>query len=543
MSSRTLRLLPVLLALALPLRLGGQDVPPPFDDERTRTVVLEPLPAIGSAVEERARDAQLRGREPVEGFLLRSPSSVLAQRPSRGLRLLAPEVHLAWNSRIPFSLNDGAMWAGKGGSALLAAGVVAEAGPLRLVVAPEVAYAENRGFDPLLPVHWTPVQRATLRPDWQTGRNSIDLPFRQGERAWTRVYPGQSSLSLTAGPLRLGAATESQWWGPGMRNAILLSNQAAGVPHLFVQTARPARTPLGRVEAKWIAGSLRGSRWSGADSSSSARSLSGAVVVLHPAGLGGLAVGAARVVYAPASGHGDALSQGAHVFTRWRGAGDSTAAAPFEQMVSLFGRLVLPGEGAEVYGEWARYRLPGSLRDLAEAPEHTQGYTLGVQWLRPARGGGVRLQGEHTYLEKSPTWRTRPIGSYYASAAVPEGYTHEGEVLGASVGPGGSGQWGALDWLRGDGRIGVFMGRIRWANDAYYDAPVSAQARYRGHDVSLFGGVRAGLTFAGVRADAEWAVGKRWNYLFQNYSTTWSNRDQAVNVVNHTLRLRLSAAP
>jgi hypothetical protein len=542
MPSRSFRLLPVLLPLALPLGLAGQDTPPPFVEEPVRAGLVVPLPSIGSATEERLRDAQLRGGEPVEGFLLRSPSAALARRPAPGVRLLAPEVHAAWNSAIPFSLNDGALWAGRGASALVTAGVVAEAGPLRLVVAPEVVYAENQRFDRVLPAHWDPARRATLRPDWQTGTHSIDLPYRQGEGSWSRVRPGQSSLSLAAGPLRLGAATESQWWGPGVRNAILLSNQAGGFPHLFLQTARPARTPLGHLEAKWIGGALRNSRWTAADSGGT-RSLSAAALVLHPAGLRGVAVGAARVVYAPADGYGDALGQGAHVFTRWRGGGDSAAARPFEQMTSLFARLVLPGDGAEVYGEWARYRMPASLRDLVEAPEHTQGYTLGVQWLRPVRGGGVRLQGEHTYLEESPTYRTRSIGSYYASAAVPQGYTHEGEVLGASVGPGGSGQWAALDWLRGEGRIGLFLGRIRWANDAYYDKPGGALARYRGHDVTMFGGVRTGVSFAGVRADAEWAVGKRWNIFFQNYSTAWFDRDNAVNVVNHTLRLRLSATP
>ena len=272
-------------------------------------------------------------------------------------------------------------------------------------------------------------------------------------------------------------------------------------------------------------------------------------MVAHPASW--LSLGVARAVYGESGGFGSVAGHAADVFTRWGGAGDTLRAHPFEQITSLFGRVLLPADGAEVYGEWARYRLPSGLRDFIEAPEHTQGYTLGGQWLRPVRKGGIRLQAELTYLEKDPTYATRPIGSYYASAAVPEGYTNEGQALGAQVGPGGSGQWLAVDWVRGGGgRLGAFAGRVRWANDAYYDnrsGPVVVvsgdtvpQARFRGHDVSMLAGLRDAVPFGPLRLDATWTVEQRYNYLFQNYSHDWPDRNNAVNVLNQSLELRLT---
>jgi hypothetical protein len=455
--------------------------------------------------------------------------------------VVAPEVSFAWSARIPVVRNDGAMRPGRGAGTLAMTGMMLQAGPLRLVVAPELAWEENRDFDTLLPAGWTAEQRATFRTPWATGRNSADLPYRYGAGAGSRVLPGESSLTLRAGAAALGAATEEQWWGPGIRNAILFSNQAAGVPHLFARTARPVRTPLGAVEAKWVAGGMQRSEWAPA-TDAEWRSLSAAGLVLHPAGAPGLSLGLARSVYADVDGAGSTLSRAADAFTRWRGAGDTLAAHPFEQMTSLFGRWVFPNQGAEVYAEWARYRFP-TLRQLLETPEHTQGYVLGGQWLRPSGRGAMRLQAELTFLERSPAFAAQPDGSWYASAAVPEGYTNRGEVVGAQVGPGGSGQFAAADWLRGDGRVGLFLGRVRWANDAYYDTPGKAISNYRGHDVSVYGGARAAVALGALSLDGEYRLERRMNYLFQNTSFSWESRDMAVNVVNHSLQLRVSARP
>jgi hypothetical protein len=266
-------------------------------------------------------------------------------------------------------------------------------------------------------------------------------------------------------------------------------------------------------------------------------------VVLHPGGLAGLSLGAARSVYAEADGGmGSTLSGAGDVFVRWRAAGNVANPQPFEQMTSLFGRWVFPAAGAEVYAEWARYRFP-TLRQLMETPENSQGYVFGGQWLRPTGGSAVRLQSEFTFLERSPASLALPSRSWYASAAVPEGYTNQGEGIGSAVRPGGSGQWLAGDWLRGDARVGVFLGRVRWANDAYYDFPGSKRSRYRGHDVTGFGGVRAAAAVGALSFDLEYSVGKRYNYLFQSTAGDWNQRANTRNVVNQSLQLRLSARP
>jgi hypothetical protein len=541
--------LPALIALALlaaPHALSAQAdsaaaLPPAA---AAAPFTLRALPTIGGADEEAARMAQLRGEAPADGFLLRTPSSMasLAPAPSGNgpsVTVLAPEVLLAWNSRLPSSFLDGALWAGKGAGTVITAGVDVRAGRVRLIAAPELVYSANAAFDTLLPAEWR--QAEVFYPDWQLNDNAIDLPFRMGPDAVSGVRAGQSSLTVDAGAVAFGAATENQWWGPGIRSALVLSNQAPGFGHLFLRTARPLRTPIGSVEARWVAGALRDSRWyapAHGGGERGWRSFSAAAVVLSPSP--GLSLGVARSVYAPAEGAMDALSGGALVLTRW----DQTGAADqdtSEQITSFFGRLVMPAAGMEVYAEWARTRLPLSFGDLLEAPEHTQGFTLGLQWLRPMRRGDLRLQAEHTYLEESPTFAWRENGSWYASRLVPQGYTNEGQVLGSPVGPGGSGQWFAADWLRGRGRGGVFLARVRWAQDAYYDQPGGFN-KYLAYDVSMFGGVRAAWALRGVRMDAEYALEHRWNVFFQNDANNFLERRNNVRARNHMLRLRFTAA-
>ena len=501
---------------------------------------------LGSPAEDRERLRQVLGTASPAGFLLRSPSSRL-ERPGGGVRLslVAPRAALVWNSDLPFSLNDGAMWAGRGRTAQLLAGVRLEAGPVRLVLAPQVWRAENEPFRVF------PGRDSTRSPfasPWYAGGRSADLPLRFGQDPVTQWDAGQSSLSLFAGPVVVGAATENQWWGPGIRNAIVLSNHAGGFPHLFARTARPLRTPLGAVEARWIAGSLTQSVYFDTvpDSPMEGRALSGAAATLSPGA--GLTLGVARVVYATGSVGEHALD------AFFRGgpstpAGDSVPSEGPEQITSLFARWILPGEQAEVYGEWSRSALPGSLGELMEAPNHSQGYTLGLQWARPTGGGSLRLQGELSYLEQSADARYQRVPTYYTSASVPQGYTQRGQVLGAAIGPGSSGQWLAGDYLGRRWNAGLFLGRIRWEDDAHnlVSRPVVPYIARKGpysHDVSVLGGLRAGVRMAGYELGGELTLQRRYNYLFQNPDIgPWNPSPPGTQVDVNNTTFRLTVTP
>ena len=329
-----------------------------------------------------------------------------------------------------------------------------------------------------------------VEPWYASGPYSIDLPTRFGDKSIDRFDAGQSTAMAEYRGVAGGISNENQWWGPGIRNALILSNNAPGFPHAFVRTAHPVKTPIGTVEARLIIGGLTESHWFDTTANNNVRSLSAFAFSVRPNFAKNLVLGGARSVYATTTGWGRVPRNFLDAFSNVgrpnnRALGDS-AVSPGgrDQIFSLFGRVVFPQDGFETYFEWARLEFPYSLRDALTAPNHSQGYTLGLQYARPSftSAGRFRFQGELTSVEQSATWRDRPQGSFYTSRKVIQGYTQMGQPLGAAIGPGASSQWLAMDFIDPVGSFGIFAGRIRWNEDIH---STYGFARYQGYCIHV----------------------------------------------------------
>ena len=506
---------------------------------------------VGSEAAERVRLQQLTDTAsdsaPDPTFLFRSASS-LSRRVERNRRvelsLIAPEWRTVYNSAIPYSPNNGALWAGRGTSALATAGVRMHVGPVRVIVAPEITTSENRPFQVIpYPAGGGTAARSVWANPFHPSPSSIDLPYRFGDQPRQRTTAGQSSVSVDLPWLTTGVATENLWWGPGTNNAIVLSNNAEGFPHAFVQTRDGIDTPIGRFDAQWITGVLRESDFFDRDSTNNRRTISGVIAVWTPSFDRRLSIGAARTVTAPVTGRSLDPTAAVDVFTRVgqpnTKADHVAIGARPDQLLSVFGRFVFPGAGAEAYVEWARFAEPTSVRDLIEYPGHSQGYTVGLQWARAvSRLGTLRLAAEATQLEPDASIRVRPVATSYTSRAMPQGYTHRGQVLGAAIGPGSSSQAVSADLFGAHFRVGGFAGRIRWDNATLWE-PIVPQVKLE--DISLLGGVRASVTVRGVRLLAEYTATARLDYLYQDKVTDYARGTHGgVDIGNRTLSVSLS---
>lgn len=497
---------------------------------------VKPLILVYGLPDDRTRLDQLQGRADLDGYLIRSASS-LNPRPKSNTwwsaEVIAPEYYAVNNNAIPFSVNDGPVWAGVGTSSRLLIGANLAAGPFRLILAPEIIRTENdyfllrdtlRFYSP--PVPEERAGKGFVFPWYALGPYSIDMPTRFGDESIDRLDAGQSTAMIEYGGAAAGISNENQWWGPGIRNALILSNNAPGFPHAFIRTSHPWKNRIASVEARLIIGGLTESHWFDTTANNNVRSLSAFAFSIRPNIAKNLVIGGARSVYATTTGWGRVPRNFLDAFSNVgrpnnRSLGDS-AVSPGgrDQIFSLFGRYVLPNDGFEAWFEWARLEFPYSLRDALTAPNHSQGYTLGIQYARPAftTGGRFRFQGELTSVEQSATWRDRPQGSFYTSRKVIQGYTQMGQPLGAAIGPGASSQWLAADFIDPLWSFGIFAGRIRWNEDIH---STYGFARYQGyciHDVSVFPGARGSASSRWGYVSADITFGNRLNAWFQEQS-------------------------
>lgn len=505
---------------------------------------------LGGESEQRARLQQLLGRDSgsVAGTtsLFRSASTLSARTraPRRfALSLIAPEVRVVSNSALPYSLNDGSLWAGRGANTITRMGVGVDAGRVRLWIAPQLTTSENKRFQ-VIPYPQSDVPR---RSEWANPfhppASSIDLPFRFGDQPLQRVDAGQSSLTVELPYISTGVATENISWGPGRWNQLVLSDNAAGFPHAFAQTRDGVKTRVGRFDAQWILGQLRESDFFDFDSTNNVRSLSGIVVVWTPAFDSAFSIGMARTVLAPTNLRVISLRSAVDVF-RKVGQPDTdpefaTRGPRPDQLISFFARWRVPQAGVEAYGEWARFEEPRSIRDLLEFPGHSQGYTLGVQWARPiARLGTFTLQAEGTNVEPDASIRVRPVATSYTSRAVAQGYTNRGKSLGASIGPGSSSQSVSADLFGATFRVGAFASRIRWDNATLWE-PIVPQVK--NEDVSVLGGLRGSVTLRATRLLLEYTRTVRLGYLYQDKIVDpLIGTHSGVDILNRTVSVTLS---
>lgn len=386
---------------------------------------------------------------------------------SLSLDLVRPRVTFIENTAFPFGANDGPVWAGRGLTTVVQAGVAIRYGPLSATFAPIVFRAENAAFD-LLPNG----RSGDLVYADGTYPGKIDLPQRFGDASYTVVNPGQSTLRLDVGALAVGVSTANQVWGPADRNPLILGNNAAGFSHLFLGTAHPVDLWIAQMHGRIVYGDLRQSPYSSVSGPGSRRFGAGYVAVVEPRGARGLELGVTRFFHRswPEGGPGwkDFLWPLQSILKA--DPSDPRFANPDNQLISVFGRWVLPRSGLEVYGEFARDDNARDLRDLLLEPDHDVGYTLGLRKI--LRSSSARLvvvraevmNARITNIERG----SRGESPLYVHASQRQGHTQYGQILGAPDGYGGASSFLAVDFFHPKGRWSVSWNRSLRGTDGPY---------------------------------------------------------------------------
>ncbi len=389
------------------------------------------------------------------------------------VRSVGFDAGLAVNTGFPLSMNDGAIWTGRGPTVYARGGYVLEWRAVRGITFS--ARIEPTAF-------WASNLSASIAPNGQTGPRRfgdalepfyIDNPQRFGSTAYARLDPGQSDVRLDVFVLTAGISTANAWWGPTITDPQILGSNAAGFPHAFIGTSHPVNLGFGTIHAQLIAGKLSQSAYSPMPADSADRTATGGVVVFSPAGAAGLELGATRFIHTPWSGTSHALSRITAGIASGVHASDQTNSQ--NQLASVFGRWVFAPARFEVWGEYMRNDAVANSRDLAVEPDHDVGFTVGARrvWTRADGGlGALRVEWLNdaiTHLD-----RVRDQVRPYQHTQLRQGHTELGQVLGSEGGQGGSSVTLGYDRYARDGRWTFEAARRVVQSSLVEAAPVSS---------------------------------------------------------------------
>tara|TARA_X000000368_G_scaffold147665_1_gene116468 strand:- start:1078 stop:2805 length:1728 start_codon:yes stop_codon:yes gene_type:complete len=409
------------------------------------------------------------------------------------IKILPIDYNIEINSHHPYNRNNGSMVPNRGYQHIVSSGIYAEIGPLSIQLKPEYLFSENKDFEGFgegpnghYSVIWA--KRYSL---W----NKIDMPERFGEKSINEILIGQSSIKLNYKGLSIGVSNENIWWGPSIRNSIMMSNHARGFKHITFNTNKPLKTKIGNFEWQIISGRLESSGFTPPNTeiehagtklyipkinqrgrTDDWRYLQGYSFTYSPKWISGLSLGFIRWVQAYS-----ALYRGEYVWME----GNPTWFPAFQnlfrkndryqnyeqqtnQAAGVFLRWLWKESNAEIYFDYHHNDSKHNIRDLLLDSDHSRAVTIGLQKVFKISNDNYLFSWEWTQMEQSATRLLRNAGSWYEHGWTFDGYTNKGEVLGAGIGPGSNSQYFALNRIRNNEKLGLALEIIDQDNDFYH---------------------------------------------------------------------------
>jgi hypothetical protein len=349
----------------------------------------------------------------------------------------------------------------------LTTGFFASLGPLSIQIQPEFLTAQNKDYNP-----------GILKSD------NTEFLERFGQKSYTSIYPGQSSVRLNFGAFSFGASTENIWWGPGQFNSLLFSNNAFGFQHLTFNTRRPAKTFLGSFEGQLIMGYLDSSDFANLNptiENTERRYLNGLTISYQPKWIPGLFLGLSRVFQQFQSAREDSFSgyfpivEGLQKKQFFSGESDSGEfdREGRDQQISVSSRYLFQNARAEVYFEYGRRDHAFDWREAVLNPEHARAYLLGFSKLFPYKAGQfIQVRGEILHQQESINIIVRYPGiagslNWAGHGVVRQGFTQYGQMIGPGVGPSSNVQTIEAAWVNGFNKLGIRFERLNRHQDTF----------------------------------------------------------------------------
>jgi hypothetical protein len=445
-------------------------------------------------------------------FLIRSTQqfqSILSSQYPKKRRKIVQNFYVGYdqvnNSLLPQNWNDGNMYPARGWQERYTFGLQLKLSIININIQPEWLKIQN------IPQEYYPgnPEDGNFMPKYFGSVANVIDNFRQfGTKKIDTFSLGQSRIGFKLGPISIGYSNQNNWWGPGIRNSLVLSNNAAGFKHLYLTTNKPIKSFMGNFEFSAITGildtnwyedpdvPLMRSIWTGgiAQKNLDQRKIDAVTINWQPKWTPNLFLGYAysRQYY---KHQAQTFEQSYSFFSK-----DFTKV----ELGSLMFRFLLPKDHAEFYGEMGiPNKAPWPWKYFEKNPK--TGFVFGVTKIANFKSNKsyLRLNVEMTQLQLYnpkdifyPGWAF--VGglpnSWYTSDIIKQGYTNQGQILGASIGPGSNSQTINLSYHNKYNQIGIMIERVSQNNDFF-----------------------STVYFSGKKGDVDPSLGAIWGY----YNKYW----------------------
>ena len=409
------------------------------------------------------------------------------------LKLLPINFEFDFNSHHPYNRNNGTLIPNRGYQHLINFGLYFKNNFLTVQINPEQHFSQNLKFDGFWEGHYDEIwaKRYLL---W----NRADIPERFGNKRHNNLLLGQSKFLFNFKNLSFGFSNQNLWWGPSIRNSIMMSNHSRAFNHLTLHTNKPLKTILGNFEFQLISGKLKNS---GFDPPSTDRTFAGTklfvpkrnklgetddwrflqsfILNYSPPFIDGFSIGFIRWVQMySAAFEGkynwiEGRSSYFPVFQNLFRKNDKyeRLESQINQAAGMYFKWIWKKSGIEIYGEYHHNDSKFNLRDLLLDSDHSRAATVGFQkHFNSKKNKDYIFSWEWTQMEQTASRLLRNAGSWYQHHAVFDGFTNYGEVLGSSIGPGSNSHYISLKKIKDKNIVGLAFEVVDNDNDFFHEA-------------------------------------------------------------------------
>ena len=371
-------------------------------------------------------------------------NGLLYQSRGNSISLLPINLSQKLNTDHPYGWNDGAMSYSKGYQMQVGAGIFASFGNLKVQLRPEFVKTASGQYE--------------TNESWGLVTNGL-----------SKILPGQSSVRYDLGKVSLSASTQNLWWGPGIYNSMLMSNNAPGFFHYSFATNRPLKTFLGNFQFQIISATLKQDSSQGFEHrnlkklnlQNRDRAYNALSFTFQPVIMKNITFGLTRAFQNLAENNiAGFVPKYLPVLGSFFGSAYNDTINR-DQILSFNTRWVFPKNHAEVYLEFGYNDAKDNFRDLMLDMSHSSGYLFGFKKLSYLNKlDYLDFGAEVIRMAQTPSYLMRNAGNFYEHGRMTEGYTHKNQILGAGSGFGNNMQTVNLSFNRGWNKYGLVFNHI-----------------------------------------------------------------------------------